>query len=49
MNKICPKCNAVNDDNANFCRYCGSALPKVENTQPNNAPVEVCRSAVDRL
>lgn len=36
MNKVCPKCNAVNDDNANFCRYCGSALPKVENTQPNN-------------
>lgn len=33
--KICPNCNNQLPDDAEFCRQCGTALPKEENASPD--------------
>lgn len=40
--KLCPKCAALNDDNASFCVNCGNTLeefePIAQQSQPNKQP-----------
>ena len=35
-NKICPKCNTSNPEEANFCRHCGYEFQAVQDAKNEN-------------
>jgi len=39
VNMLCPKCFQENDDNALFCKHCGSKLIKQENASDNTSSI----------
>mgnify|MGYP001772513656 CR=1 FL=1 len=43
--KVCPRCHAVNDDDANFCKICGYRFPEEKTIRV--PPPEPTRKALD--